>query len=126
MYSRVGYHDFEGSVVHEDEKPRLVASLGAKNLLILRNHGLLACGPTIDEAFFQMWLLQRACEAQIAAQNTGAPLIPLSPSVLGAHDGAVKQTIKKDGDEDDMPALAKAVFSAMMREVDRADRSYAN
>ena len=87
MYNRVGYHDFEGSVVNEDEKPRLVASLGAKNLLILRNHGLMACGPTIDEAFFNMWLLQRACEAQIAAQMTGAPLIPISNSVLGAHDG---------------------------------------
>ena len=126
MYNRVGYHDFEGSVVNEDEKPRLVASLGAKNLLILRNHGLMACGPTIDEAFFNMWLLQRACEAQIAAQMTGAPLIPISNSVLGAHDGAVKQTIKKDTDEDDMPALAKAVFTAMMREVDRADGSYMN
>ena len=124
MYSRVGYHDFEGSVVYADEKPRLVASLGSKNLLILRNHGLLACGPTIDEAFFNMWLLQRACEAQIAAQATGVPLIPISHNVLGAHDDAVKKTIK-DGDGDDMQALAGAVFGAMVREIDRVDRSYA-
>jgi ribulose-5-phosphate 4-epimerase/fuculose-1-phosphate aldolase len=124
LYSRVGYHDFEGSVVYDAEKPRLVASLGRCNLLILRNHGLIACGPTVGQTFFQMWLLQRACEAQIAAQSTGVPLIPIPEAVLGAHAGAVKQTIK-DGDGDDMPALAKAVFAAMVRELDRVDRSYA-
>jgi ribulose-5-phosphate 4-epimerase/fuculose-1-phosphate aldolase len=123
MYNRVGYHDFEGSVVYAGEKPRLVASLGRFDLLILRNHGLLACGPTIDQAFFQMWLLQRACEAQIAAQATGVPLIPIPAAVLDAHDGAVKQTIK-DSTEDDMPALARAVFTALLRDLDRTDRSY--
>jgi len=123
LHDLVGYHDFEGSVVYAEEKQRLVASLGRHNLLILRNHGLIACGPTIDEAFFQMWLLQRACEAQIAAQSSGVPLIPIPEAVLAAHDGAVKQTIK-DGGDDDMPALAGAVFSAMMRELDRTDGSY--
>lgn len=125
MYNKVGYHDFEGSVVYDAEKPRLVANLGTHNLLILRNHGLLACGPTIDQAFFQMWLLQRACEAQLAAQAAGVPLTPIAPSVLNVHDGAVKQTIK-DGDGDDIPALAKAVFDAMVREIDRSDDSYKN
>jgi hypothetical protein len=86
---------------------------------------LLACGRTVDQAFFQMWLLQRACEAQIAAQSTGVPLIPIPDAVLGVHDGAVRQTIK-DGDGDDMPALAKAVFGAMVRELDRVDGSYAS
>jgi ribulose-5-phosphate 4-epimerase/fuculose-1-phosphate aldolase len=125
LYNKVGYHDFEGSVVYDEEKPRLVANLGRHNLLILRNHGLLACGRTVDQAFFQMWLLQRACEAQIAAQSTGVPLIPIPDAVLGVHDGAVKQTIK-DGGGDDMPALAKAVFASMVRELDRVDRSYAS
>jgi ribulose-5-phosphate 4-epimerase/fuculose-1-phosphate aldolase len=124
MHRRVGYHDFEGSVVHEAEKPRLVASLGDRNALILRNHGLMTCGPTIDQAFFTMWLLQRACEAQIAAQATGVPLIPIPPAVLGVHEGAVKQTIK-DGGDDDMPALARAVFAAMVRELERERADYA-
>ncbi|HAZ80698.1 MAG TPA: class II aldolase, partial [Porticoccaceae bacterium] len=44
------YHDFEGITVIDDEKPRLVANMGNKGLLILRNHGLLACGRTIPEA----------------------------------------------------------------------------
>jgi ribulose-5-phosphate 4-epimerase/fuculose-1-phosphate aldolase len=124
MHSRVGYHDFEGSVVHAAEKPRLVASLGDRNALILRNHGLIACGPTIDEALLTMWLLQRACEAQIAAQATGVPLIAIPPAVLGAHEGAVRQTIK-DGADDDMPALARALFTALTRDLDRDGADYA-
>ncbi len=124
MVGRVGYHDFEGSVTRDDEKPRLVANLGRRNALILRNHGLIACGPTIDEAFFTMWLLQRACEAQIAAQSTGVPLIPIADSVLAAHEAAARQTIK-DGGDDDMPVLAHATFSAMVREIDRDGADYA-
>jgi ribulose-5-phosphate 4-epimerase/fuculose-1-phosphate aldolase len=125
IFRNVGYHDFEGSVVYDDEKPRLVANLGARDILILRNHGLLACGRTIDAAFFNMWLLQRACEAQIAAQSTGVPLTPISAAVLGVHEGAVKQTIKEGG-EDDMSALAKLVFDAMIRDIDRDEASYAS
>ena len=51
LWGQVAYHDFEGITVHEEEKPRLVSSLGDKNILILRNHGLLTCGTSVAEAF---------------------------------------------------------------------------
>ena len=60
--TRIAYHDFEGITVMDDEKPRLLANMGDKNMLILRNHGLLTCGRTIPEAFMNMWALQRSCE----------------------------------------------------------------
>ena len=59
LHNRVAYHDFEGLTVRDDEKPRLVANLGNKGLLILRNHGLLTCGRTIPEAFINQWTLER-------------------------------------------------------------------
>ena len=65
LHNRIAYHDFEGITVMDDEKPRLVANLGDKTLLILRNHGLLACGRTIPEAFMNLWSLERSCEVQV-------------------------------------------------------------
>ena len=62
LHNRVAYHDFEGLTVRDDEKPRLVANLGNKGLLILRNHGLLTCGRTIPEAFINQWTLERSCD----------------------------------------------------------------
>jgi len=67
LYRDVGYHDYEGVTTNVDEQPRLVASLGTCNHLILRNHGLLAVGPEIPTAFNRLWTLQRACEIQLAS-----------------------------------------------------------
>ena len=71
LHNRVAYHDFEGLTVRDDEKPRLVANLGNKGLLILRNHGLLTCGRTIPEAFINQWTLERSCEIQVACEPAG-------------------------------------------------------
>src|SRR5688572_25269100 len=59
VLSSLGYHDYEGVALNEDEKPRLVRDLGEKNFLMLRNHGLLTCGPTVAEAFLYMYILQK-------------------------------------------------------------------
>lgn len=67
MYGDVGYHAYEGVTTNVDEQPRLVQSLGARNHLILRNHGLLAVGPDLPTAFNRLWTLQRACEIQLAS-----------------------------------------------------------
>src|SRR4029453_9779647 len=68
VLASVGYHDYEGLALNDEEKPRLVADLGKKTFLILRNHGLLTVGPTVSDAFLSMFLLQRACKIQIMAQ----------------------------------------------------------
>lgn len=67
----VAYHDFEGITVRPDEGPRLVADLGARRLMILRNHGLLAVGATIAQTFARLWTLNRACEVQLATAALG-------------------------------------------------------
>ena len=55
------------------EQPRLVASLGKKNHMILRNHGLLAVGPDIPSTFMRLWVMQRACEIQLASDAGVGP-----------------------------------------------------
>jgi ribulose-5-phosphate 4-epimerase/fuculose-1-phosphate aldolase len=82
LNNRIAYHDFEGITVMDDEKPRLVKSLADKNILILRNHGLLVGGRSIPEAFQTMWGLQRACEVQVATDASGKTPIPINDEVL--------------------------------------------
>jgi ribulose-5-phosphate 4-epimerase/fuculose-1-phosphate aldolase len=74
FYGRMGYHAYEGIALDLEERERLVASLGANNVMILRNHGLLAGGRSIAEAFVNIYFLERACQAQIKAQSGGAKL----------------------------------------------------
>lgn len=78
FFNRVGYHDYEGIALNLAERERLVADLGTKNALVLRNHGLLTCGRSVGEAFRMMFDLERACRAQIAIMSTGAPVNRLS------------------------------------------------
>src|ERR1700738_4602296 len=62
LNGQIAYHEYEGVALELDERPRLVADLGTKNAMILRNHGTLAVGPTVAEAFLLMYFLERACE----------------------------------------------------------------
>jgi ribulose-5-phosphate 4-epimerase/fuculose-1-phosphate aldolase len=87
LHDQIAYHDFEGPVTAPDEKVRLVRDLGDKQLLILRNHGLLACGRTIAEAFFHAYLLDAACKIQVDVLAMGAPIHrPSGESVSATHD----------------------------------------
>ena len=70
----VAYHDFEGVAVDADERERLVADLGDKRAMLLRNHGTLALGRTVGEAFVTLYFLERACEAQVMALTAGDAL----------------------------------------------------
>jgi ribulose-5-phosphate 4-epimerase/fuculose-1-phosphate aldolase len=70
FFSAVGYHDYEGPAVDLDEQKRLVRDLDGHVAMVLRNHGLLAVGATIPEAFVTMYWLERACQAQAFAMNT--------------------------------------------------------
>ncbi len=115
---RVAYHDFEGVTCDLDEQKRLVASLGTKDYMILRNHGLLACGETPAKAFQRLWTMQRACDVQVMAQQTGRPLIPLAPSVI-ARSQSVMDELEGSG----KPAEDQ-VFDALVRDVDQVDPSW--
>jgi ribulose-5-phosphate 4-epimerase/fuculose-1-phosphate aldolase len=114
LHGGVAYHDFEGITVEEGEKTRLVASIGDKRAVILRNHGLLAWGPSVPEAFMTLWTLQRACDVQIAASAAG-PLNPIKSDVFA-------QTVRESGPGE--KRTCDDVFAAMQRLVDGKDRSY--
>jgi len=114
----VAYHDFEGTTTNDDEKDRLVASLGRANLMILRNHGLLSCGRSVEDAFFGLWRLQRACDVQAMSRAMSGLDIPIS-------EASVEQSLRagvfvsKDGRN-----TSQLVFDAMIRVVDNKDDSY--
>jgi ribulose-5-phosphate 4-epimerase/fuculose-1-phosphate aldolase len=114
LHGGVAYHDFEGITVEEGEKTRLLASIGGKRAVILRNHGLLAWGPSVPEAFMTLWTLQRACDVQIASSAAGA-LNPIRPEVFA-------QTVRESGPGE--KRTCEDVFAAMQRIVDAKDRSY--
>lgn len=81
FYGRLAYHDYEGIALNLDERERLVHDLGSHDAMILRNHGLLAAGRSIAEAFSNVYFLERACQAQIKAQGAGRPLRQPSQAV---------------------------------------------
>lgn len=64
LFGRVGYHDFEGITLYDDERPRMLESLGQKHVLVLRNHGVAVGEADIARTFFLLWVTQRAAEIQ--------------------------------------------------------------
>ena len=67
----IAFHDYEGVAVDLGERERLVADLGDKNAMLLRNHGTLAVGKNVGECFVRLYFLERACQAQIMALSAG-------------------------------------------------------
>jgi len=126
MHDSVAYHDFEGITTRPDECDRLVDSLGEKDLLILRNHGLLTCGPTIAEAFTNHYRLQRACDVQIAtaaaAPASGGGIIPVSEAA--ARYSTEKRGLVGMGESDADAHVSAQSFNALKRLIDRKDPSY--
>ncbi|UTW56769.1 class II aldolase/adducin family protein [Kordiimonas sp. SCSIO 12610] len=113
----LAYHDFEGLAVRDDEKERLVADMGEKNALMLRNHGTLTAGKSIAQAFELMYFLEKACKIQILTQTAGA-------EIQHPSEESIQNTIN------DLQAVAGAngadllVWPALLRKLDRMDSSF--
>ena len=116
LHGKLAYHDFEGITVHADEGPRLVRAIGDRPAVILRNHGLLAWGSTLPRTFGTMWLLNRACEIQLASMSIG-PVIELSEDIQRKCTRDSLQFNAKFGSGQD-------VIDALTRQIDRIDPSY--
>ena len=116
LHDRVAYHDFEGITVHAEEGPRVVASVGTKPAVILRNHGLVSWGANVPAAFAVLWTLQRACEIQMAGASLG-PTIPISDAVQRKCSADALQFSPAHG-------AGRDVFDALERQVRRLDASY--
>ncbi|MBA3056145.1 MAG: class II aldolase/adducin family protein [Sphingomonadales bacterium] len=116
---RIGYHEFEGPAIDEDERVRLVAALGTHNALVLRNHGLLTVGRSIGEAFWLMQRLETACKIQVAALAAGPPHWPSEQ----AQQRTSAVFDPRTGSEH--VALNGALeWQALLRQLDRTDQSY--
>ena len=115
----VAYHDYEGVAVDLDERERIVADLGSKGAMLLRNHGTLTVGETVGEAFVRMYFLERACLAQILALSAGEGNLNNPPQ--GAPEVAAQQG--KIGLKLAAGALA---WPALLRKMYRLDPSFAS
>ncbi len=112
----IGYHDYEGVALNDEEKPRLVADLGGATALILRNHGLLTVGASIADAFLAMYNLEAACQIQVAAQAGGGELVHVNDKILAGMLAQADQVTKGLG--------GALVWPGLLRKLDRRDRSF--
>ncbi|PXW99361.1 ribulose-5-phosphate 4-epimerase/fuculose-1-phosphate aldolase [Sphaerotilus hippei] len=108
LTGRVGYHAFEGITLFEDEKPRMLASLGDKHILVLRNHGVAVGEMDIPRTFFLLWTVQRAAEIQCAAGAIPGDNVALAPAVSQRCADLTAQLIREDD-------FAEKFFAAMVR-----------
>ena len=116
ILASLAYHDYEGVALNEDEKPRLVADLGEKRFLMLRNHGLLTLGKSIPDTFLQMYLFESACTIQVRAQAGGGELVFIPSAII---DGAQRQAREVTRSQGGMLA-----WPALLRRLDRKDPSW--
>ncbi|MEE9433322.1 MAG: class II aldolase/adducin family protein [Sphingorhabdus sp.] len=113
---QLGYHDFEGVTVREEEGERLLKNLGDKRMLMLRNHGPVVMGQTLPDAFLKYWALQRACEIQLATMSMGKPII-VDEDVIAVHQRDLHMAPPPGGP-------GKFEFEAMVRKVDKIDKGW--
>jgi ribulose-5-phosphate 4-epimerase/fuculose-1-phosphate aldolase len=115
LTGKVAYHDYEGVSLDTDEQKRLVADLGGKRAMILRNHGLLSAGRTIPEAFETMYYLEMSCRIQIDAM-TGGQAVILPPPEIAKKAAAQYDTYAHP--------IGMRVWPGLLRSLDAKDPSY--
>jgi ribulose-5-phosphate 4-epimerase/fuculose-1-phosphate aldolase len=134
---QLAYHDYEGPAFNRGERERLVADLGDKNAMILRNHGLLVCAASIPQAFNLIYWLEQACRIQIDILSCGRPLkLPASDVVVDTSEALSGAEITLDNESKTNPHVAPAAgqptgyglleWPALRRRLDRLDPSYAH
>lgn len=116
-WSTVAYHDYEGFAVNDGEKERLVADMGDKSALILRNHGTLTVGNTVAQAFELMFFLEKACKIQVLTRATGMELHDPSQESI---DNALRDLRVVAGAN----GADRFVWPAILRKMDRLDPSF--
>ncbi len=118
VLSNLGYHDYEGIALNEDEKPRLVADLADNTFLMLRNHGLLTVGASPADAFLAMYVFEAACMIQVRALAGSRELVPVDQQIL-------------DGVREAAQVVTRGLFGGLawpglLRKLDRVNPGYAD
>lgn len=113
LIDRIGYHAFEGITLYEGERDRMVANLGTRNILVLRNHGVAVCERDVPTTFMLLWTVHRAAEVQCQADSMKAEDI-----ILGAD---VRESCRRDAAELNRSAsYAKFAFEGQVRVMRRS------
>jgi ribulose-5-phosphate 4-epimerase/fuculose-1-phosphate aldolase len=114
----VAYHEYEGIATDLEERERLVADLGSRHAMILRNHGTLTVGDSVASCFLRLYFLERACEAQVLMLAAGVDGLHTPPQ--GVEDKVARQSPPAG-----VGMLARGLaWPALLRKLDRIDRSY--
>ena len=113
---RLAYHDYEGIALNLDERERLVADLGDKKTMLLRNHGTLSVGATAAECWLGMFFLERACKQQVMALSIGRENVLLAP------DAAQAEVRGQTGGG--MGMIGNLAWPGCLRQLDRALPGY--
>ncbi|GLQ21092.1 class II aldolase/adducin family protein [Algimonas porphyrae] len=115
VHDDLAYHDYEGIALDLDERERIVADLGSKSLLMLRNHGTLTLGPSAGTAFLRTYFLENACRVQILAQAAGEDNLIEEPAEMGAK-------VYQQGAAAFMPGMGdNLVWPGLMRKLARTN-----
>jgi ribulose-5-phosphate 4-epimerase/fuculose-1-phosphate aldolase len=115
FFNRVGYHDYEGIALSLEERERLIADLGSRKVLVLRNHGTLTAGVTVAEAYALMFTLEKACRAQLCAMAATNQIV-LAPDRVAEHTAQQFEGDSVPGGEREWPAA--------LRKLDRLDPAW--
>lgn len=116
----LGYHDYEGVALRDDEKPRLTTSLGDNTYLVLRNHGLLTVGRTIADAWKAMYFFETTCAIQVRAQAAGT----LESGDLIGIGSDIVATAQEQAKVANRGAGGGLVWPGLLRRLDRTDPSF--
>jgi ribulose-5-phosphate 4-epimerase/fuculose-1-phosphate aldolase len=114
----LAYHDYEGIATDLEERERLVADLGGKSLMILRNHGTLTVGETIGHAFVRMYFLERACEAQVHMLSAGRDRLVTLPQ------GTPEKVAMQTNPQVTRMGADMLAWPALLRKLDRIDPGF--
>jgi ribulose-5-phosphate 4-epimerase/fuculose-1-phosphate aldolase len=117
-WGKIAYHNYEGISLDNAERERLVRDMGDAEVMILRNHGLLAAGPSIPEAFNSLYRLELSCKAQIAAMSCNTELVEIPPDILELTYSQWKPGVTR--------RYGMLEWPAMLRMLDSRDPSYKN
>jgi ribulose-5-phosphate 4-epimerase/fuculose-1-phosphate aldolase len=114
----IAYHDYEGSARSPEERARFLADLGDRQIMVLRNHGLIVVGTSIAAAFVATYRMERACAMQLAFQQSSAVFNPIDGAVVSAaYDKSRAGLAGRNGP-------GKFEWPALLRKLDRIDPSY--
>ena len=112
----IAYHDYEGVALNPEEKVRLIADMGDKHILMLRNHGTLTVGASVAECFLRLYYLERACTYQVKAMSSNQLVMPNREAIEATAALATTPGV--------MGGIGGLAWPALLRKLDRLDPSY--